>query len=303
MNLDYLTTYLNIIETGSFSEVAKRLGISQPAVSFQVQKLERDLGVRLIDRTRHPLAMTEAGKQLYRFARVVAEEQARLRDDLDRMREEVTGDLVIAASTIPGEMLVPSLVGRFRAMHPMVGVRVDIFDSGTVIEQVSHGSYEIGFCGVAPETGNLERVKVAEDEIVLIVFPGHPFAGRESITLMDLQGEALVLRQETSGTMRNVRSLMAEAGVDLEGQSPGVVLSTTQAVVSAVEARVGIGFVSSLAVAKSQALGLVQVVPIEGFALRRSFYCIYRQDRVATRLLGEFVSFVNSGATSSPDAS
>jgi len=93
MNLDYLNTYMQVIEVSNFSEVAKKLSISQPAVSFQIQKLERDLGVRLIDRSQKSVTMTDAGKRLLRFAKTIQEEREHLLNDLDRLRETVTGDL------------------------------------------------------------------------------------------------------------------------------------------------------------------------------------------------------------------
>src|SRR4030042_2911578 len=123
MNIEYLKTFLEVVKLGSFSEVAKKLSISQPAVSFQIQKLERDLGVRLIDRRQKTIALTDAGKRLLRFAETVEKEHTRLIRDLDQLREEVTGDIVIAASTIPGEVLLPPIRGVFKALHPALGAR------------------------------------------------------------------------------------------------------------------------------------------------------------------------------------
>jgi DNA-binding transcriptional LysR family regulator len=294
MNLEYLMTYLQVAKLGNFSEVAKKLSITQPAVSFQIQKLERDLGVRLIDRGQKSITMTDAGKRLLRFARVVAEERERLLGDLDRLRQEVTGDLVMAASTIPGEILVPPMAGEFKALHPAVGIRVDVLDSGTVIERVRDGTYDLGFCGSAPEGKDLECFQVGEDEIVLIVFPEHPLAQRAGISLLELEGEPIVWREPMSGTQRSLKSLLARSGFDIGKLSPGLVLGTTQAVVAAVEARVGIAFVSNLAIKKSLALGLVSQVPIEGTKLSRSFYCVYREERVVSRLLREFIAFVRA---------
>ena len=296
MNLEYLVTYLEVIRLGSFSEAAKKLSISQPAVSFQIQKLERDLSVRLIDRGQKSITMTDAGKRLLCFARVVKEEQERLLADLDRLREEVTGEMVIAASTIPGEILLPSILGEFKALHPSVGVRLEISDSLTVVEAVRAGTYELGFCGIAPGVKELECLKVAEDEIVLIAFPEHPFAQRDEISLLELEGELLILREDSSGTQRNLRSLLAQHGVDISRWSPSLVFGTSQAVVAAVEAKAGIAFVSNLAIKKSLALGLVKQVPIKGLKLSRDFYCVYRKERVVSRLLSEFIAFVRSRA-------
>jgi len=297
MNLEYLKTYLEVVRMGSFSEVAKKLSISQPAVSFQIQKLERDLGVRLIDRGQKTIKLTDAGKRLVRFAEVVEKERTRLMRDLDQLREEVTGNIVIAASTIPGEILLPPILGEFKSLHPAIGARVDVSDSLTVISGVQSGAYDLGFCGTVPEGKELDYFKVAEDKIVLIVFPEHPFARRKRMSLMELEGEPLIFREETSGTQRSIKSLLAKAGVDIEKLSTNLVLGTSQAVVSAVEAGVGIAFVSNLAIKKSVALGLVKQVAVEGLELSRDFYCVYRKERVVSRLLGEFIAFVQTRAS------
>jgi len=297
MNLDYLATYMELVKLGSFSEVAKRLSISQPAVSFQIRKLERDLGVRLLDRGQKAITMTDAGKRLLRFAEVVTTEEARLRGDLDRLRSEVSGNLAIIASTIPGEVILPPILGEFKALHPAVGVRVDISDSLAAIEGVRGGNYELGFCGVAPQGRDMEYFKVAEDEIVLIVFPEHPLAGRDRVVLPELEGEMLILREERSGTQKNLEALLGKAGVDIRKWSPSLVLGTSQAVVAAVEARIGIAFVSNLAIRKSLALGLVKEIPINGLRLVRSFYCVYRKERAVSRLVTEFIAFVQARAS------
>ena len=294
MNLGYLITYIEVIKRGSFSEVAAKLSISQPAVSLQIQKLERDLGVRLIDRSQKVMTMTEAGKRLLIFARSIEKEWGRLQLDLDRLREEVTGELIIAASSIPGNFLLPSLLAEFRSLHPTVRARALISDSVNVVAEVREGIYDVGFCGFLPEGQELESLKIGQDEIVLIVFPEHPFARRKVISLNDLEGEPLIFREETSGTQRTLEALLSQAGFHIKTQSPSLVLSTTQAIVSAVELQAGIAFVSDLAIKKSLALGLVKQVPVKGLKLSRNFYCIYRRERIVSRLLEEFIAFVRA---------
>ena len=294
MNLDYLKTYLEVIKLGSFSDVAKKLSISQPAVSFQIQKLEQDLGIRLLDRSQKIITVTEAGKRFLRFAGSVEEARNHLQRDLDQLREEVTGDLVVIASTIPGEFLLPSFLSDFKALHPAVRVQMVVSDSLTVISEVQDSTYEVGFCGVAPGDKELEVIKMAEDEIVLIVFPEHPFAGRSEVSLTELEREPFIFREETSGTQQSLRAFLAKAGLDLRKWVPNLVLDTTEAVVSAVEIRAGIAFVSNLAIKKSLGLGLVKQVNVNGLRLTRDFYCIYRRERVVSRLLEEFITFVRA---------
>jgi len=297
LNLDYLKTYLEVIRLGSFSEVAKKFAISQPAVSFQIQKLERELGVRLIDRTQKAITMTAAGKRLRRFAESIVEERKRLRHDLDQLREEVTGDLVITASTIPGEFLLPSLLSEFKVLHPAVRTQVIITDSLGVISRIQDSTYEVGFCGVVPDSKDLESFKVAEDEIVLIVFPEHPFAERREVSLADIEGESFIFREKASGTQQNLETLLLKARFDTRRLEPNLILSTTQAVVSAVEAKAGIAFVSNRAIKKSLALGLVRQVTVNGLRLSRDFYCIFRKEQIVSRLLEEFIAFARTEAS------
>ncbi|MDY6893049.1 MAG: selenium metabolism-associated LysR family transcriptional regulator [Chloroflexota bacterium] len=296
MNLDYLRTYVEVVKRRSFSEAAKRLGITQPAVSFQMRRLEGDLGIRLLERGQKTISMTDAGKRLFAFAELIEQQRVTLMNDLEQLRHDVTGTIIIGASTIPGEILLPPVLGEFKALHPNIGAHVVISDSINVITKVKEGDYDVGFCGIAPEGKDLDYFKIAEDEIVLIVFPEHPLAQKEHISFLDLEGESLILREETSGTQQNLKSLLTSAGFDISKWVPDLVLGTTQAVVSAVESRAGIAFVSNLAIKKSVALGLVKEVLVNGLKLNRNFYCIYRRERVVSRLLGEFISFAQSRA-------
>jgi DNA-binding transcriptional LysR family regulator len=294
MNLDHLNTYIEVVKTGNFSEVAKKLGISQPAVSFQIQKLEQDLGVRLIDRKQKKLTLTEPGKRILSFAQKVQDEYGSMLEDINQLREDVIGNLFISASTIPGDFILPPLLSEFKALHPSVQIQVIVSDSGQVIEDVENGTYDVGFCGVLPENKEMKAVKIAEDEIVLIVAAGHPFAGRKSVSFMEITEEPFIAREETSGTQKSVTSLLSKAGFDISLCKPSLILGTTEAVVSAVESRSGIAFVSNFAIKKSLSLGMIQAVNVEGLTLKRDFYCIYHKERVVSRLLDEFISFITA---------
>jgi len=294
MNLDYIKTFIEVVKLGNFSEAAKKLAVSQPAISFQVQKLERELGVLLLDRSQKKLALTEAGRSFLRFAESVEMQHERLQQEIMRLREDIGGDLMITASTIPGEFLLPKTLAEFRTLHPAVKARVEISDSINVINAVRDGSYDVGFCGTAPEAQDIEALRVAGDEIVLIVFPAHPFARRSEIQPAELAGAALIFREETSGTQRSLERLLSDAGVDIKKWRPVLVLGSTQAVVEAVEAGTGIAFVSSLALRKSLKLGLLRQVKVNGVASRRDFYCIYRKGKPQSRLLEEFITFIQA---------
>jgi DNA-binding transcriptional LysR family regulator len=296
MNIEQLYTFQEVARLGSFSEVAKKLGISQPAVSFQIQKLEQELGIRLVDRSQRAIALTEAGKRLLDFAEAVGEEREQLQHDLEQMRDEIAGDLRLNASTIPGEYLLPPLLARFKQQHPAVRIQVDVSDSMTVIDRISENTGEIAFCGIAPEGRDLDSFRIASDEIVLIVPVEHPFARKGEITPDKLEGEPFIFREATSGTQRSLQNMLAKAGLDTRKWTPHLVLGSTQAVMLAVAAGAGIAFVSDVAVKKGLAPGRVIQVSVRSLKLRRDFYCVYRKERIVSRLHQEFINFIRTGA-------
>ena len=292
MNLEYLKTFREVVRLGSFSEVAKNMAITQPAVSFQIQKLEQELGIRLIDRAQRNLSLTAAGRRLLRFAESIENEREQLQHDLEQMRDEVTGDLLVAASTIPGEYLLPRWLAGFKRLHPAISVRVDISDSISAIEGISENRYEVGFCGIAPEGQELTFFKVAEDRITLIAHPDHSLARANEITTTQLEGQSYIFREKTSGTQLKLENLLSENGIDIKKLTPTMILGTTLAVIAAVEDGAGIAFVSSLAIKKNLALKSVSQINVTGLDTRRDFYCVYRRERIVSRLLQEFINFI-----------
>ena len=210
------------------------------------------------------------------------------------MREDISGDLHLAASTIPGEYLLPSLLAEFKKRHPAVKIRVDVSDSLLVIDRIRYNTCEIGFCGITPEGKDLTSFKIASDEIVLIVFPGHPFAQKGEVTPEELEGEPFIFREATSGTQYSLEKLLAQAGRDIKKLTPHMVLGSTQAVISAVAAWAGIAFISNLAIESSLAQGAVRQVAVKGLRLTRDFYCICRQEKIVSRLLEEFINYLQT---------
>ncbi len=207
------------------------------------------------------------------------------------MREDVSGDLTVTASTIPGEYLLPPLLSRFKDRHPAINIRVEVTDSLTVIERVRDNTYETGFCGIQPEGRDLEYFKVAEDEIVLIAHRTNPMAGKSEIRPEELAGEPFIFREATSGTQKSLEHLLGQAGVDTGKLIAHLVLGSTQAVINAVAAKAGVAFISSLAVNAGYSPE-IRRIKVRGLQLNRDFFCIYRRDRAPSRAAEEFRSFI-----------
>lgn len=292
MNTEYLKTYLEIIRRGSFSEAARSLELSQPAVTFQIQKLERELGTRLLDRREGTVTLTPAGEEFRHFAERIIEEEAALTERLHRLSGEIGGKLMLGASTVPGEFILPKLLGEFHQRYPAVEVSLSVADTDMVVEKVLTHQCDVGFIGAQARVGNLQSIKFIEDDILLVVPPSHPFARRSAVRLEELKGEQWISRETGSGTQQSVRQMLEGAGYDWKNWMKASVFGSTQAALSAVEAGLGISFISRFAAEKGLELDKIRSVPIEKLTLKRDLYIIYQEQRMATGLLKEFLSFV-----------
>ena len=299
MNLDHMRSFLEVIKRGSLSEAARALGISQPAVSNQIKGLERELGMELLIRgERGVVSLTAAGEEFLAFAEQVIAAHEEMLQRLSYIKEEVSGELVIAASTTPGEFVLPQLLTDFKARYPQIEAKVTIADTRDVVEKVLARECDIGFIGAPIERPHLTLTPLIKDEIVLVVYPDHPFARREAIRLEELQGQRLILREEGSGTRRSLEQLLAERGEKLPENNIVLVLGSTHAIIEAIQARLGIGFVSAFAVSRLQASGQLCTVPIEELSLSRDLFVAYGEGQLSTRLRQEFLAFAREWADS-----
>ncbi len=295
MNLSQLRMFVEVVRRGSLSEAARQQNLTQPAVTRKMQRLEKELGADLFDRGEgHHVALTAAGRDFLNFAEKMLAEYSALQERWREVREDVTGPLKLAASTTPGEYIVPRLLANFTARFPNVEPSLAILDSEEVMAKVAAREYDAGFTGKSSNRPNLTDVRIVEDEVVLAVSPTHRFAKSGEIDLAELENQALLVREEGSGTMQSVRRLLAERNLSLPPYRTAMALGSTQAIVSSVAAGLGLGFVSALAV--EEANGRVVGVRLRGIPLKRDLFLVYEvgKEQSGSMLLREFLSFVSS---------
>ncbi len=302
MNLSYFRSFAEVVKRGSFSEAGKALGLSQPTISFQIQRLEGDLSVKLLERQGGRVIMTEAGKQFLAFVERVMSEQIALQERLSVLRTEVVGRLSLGASTNPGEYILPHILGEFRKRFPKVEAVISIADTAEIVDRVMDRQYDAGFVGAEVKRRGLVANKIKDDELVLIAPPGHPLTGKKSVSLSDVEKEDFVLREEGSGTQKTVEQLMVAAGLQPSHLKIALVAGSNQAVITAVEAGVGVAFASRMAASRSLQLGLVKVLPLKDLSWKRGIYFIRPSVPIETKLLQELSVFVEEWAAAQSGA-
>jgi DNA-binding transcriptional LysR family regulator len=274
MNVSQIRTFVAVVDRGSFSEAARILGISQPAVTMQIQTLEADIGATLFDRGYRKVTLTEAGQALLPHARRVLAEIDDARRSIEEVSSTVTGRLVVAASTTPGQYLLPRLLGGFLREYPEVGVTLRVYDSAEVITHVEAGEADLGMTGAEVHGARVTYEELGCDELALICPPGHPLAEHPPVSFGDLTSELFIVREQGSGTRMAAEEAIRRSGIDPADLDVVMELGTNEAIVSAVEGGMGIGIVSLLVARKALDMGTVAVVRGAGFPVERPLFLV-----------------------------
>jgi DNA-binding transcriptional LysR family regulator len=292
--LPHLSTFVRAAERGSFTAAASAAGITQAAVSQRIALLERELRVSLFDRKAGKIALTEAGQRLYEYARRILDLHEQARRDLGGLHPPISGDLSIAASSVPGECFLPALLAAFQAEYPRVHLRATVSDSGSAIKEVEKGRAALGLIGRKPEESTLEARPIGKDSLVLIVHLGHPWARRRLVSLDALAGEPLIIREPGSGSRCVLERSLERAGRSLAGLNVTLELGSNAAIKDAVKRGLGVAFLSRLAVERELRTKELRAVAVEGLCLKRDFYLIYHRRRPLAPAARVFLHFVAS---------
>jgi DNA-binding transcriptional LysR family regulator len=274
VNISQLRAFVEVTHHHSFSEAARVLGLSQPAVTMQIQSLESDLGVTLLERKYRKVELTEAGRALLPHANKVLGEVQDARDELEHLAETITGHLLLAASTTPGQYVLPKLLGTFLRQNPDVSASLVVGDTAEVVRLVETGEAHLGMTGARLSGTKVEYVEVAEDRLVLISSPDSPLARRKAVPLAEVAEEPFIVREHGSGTRMVFEEALREGGVEPSELEVVMDLATSEAIVSAVEGGMGLGVVSHWMADKAIALKTVALVDCPHFPVVRPLYAV-----------------------------
>ena len=288
MNISQLRTLLSVVEEGSFSGAARRMGLSQSGVSRQLQRLEAEVGAPLLARTGTGIAMLTEGGRVLEFARHTVAQYDRLISGA--AGAPLRGALRIIASTTPGEYLAPGLASAFKERYPEVSAEIFVADSAIVAEELLEKRWDVGFVGITTGGSRLTNVPMAQDEIVLAVPARHRLAENPVAPLAALEGERFIGREVGSGTQRTVLAAIEAHGRQMPDHSVAMIVGSTHGVVSAVDTGLGIGFVSARALERHDP-ARVKAVRLMGLPITRSLHLVYEEGRARPRHVQAFIDF------------
>jgi DNA-binding transcriptional LysR family regulator len=296
VDLRQLEIFVKVAELGSFSKAADALFLTQPTVSEHIRTLEDELGVRLLDRLGRGAAVTKGGALLLSYAQRLLALAREARQAMESFQGRMSGELLVGASTIPGEYILPALIGRFKEKFPDIAITLLIGSSQAVTEWVAEGRAEVGVVGARSSHRGIDFRELMPDDIALIVSATHPWHGRKQVTIEELRGEPLLLRERGSGTRGALETALAEAGTSLAAFRVVGEMGSTQAIKQAVKAGVGVSLVSRRAVEEECRAGTVWCLRVKDLKISRAFYLATNRERSRSPLAEAFRAFVEAEA-------
>jgi DNA-binding transcriptional LysR family regulator len=293
--LDQLRILKAIAAEGSFKRAADSLYVSQPAVSLQVQHLERQLDVPLFDRGGRRAQMTEAGQLLLSYGdRILSlcQETCRAIDDLQNLNG---GTLIIGASQTTGTYLMPQMIGLFRKKYPEVSVQLHVHSTRRTAWSVANGQVDLAIIGgeiPVDLQDSLEITPYAEDELALILPTSHELAIVGALPIEELYKLQFITLDSQSTIRKAIDRVLIDSGVDPRQLAIAMELNSIEAIKNAVQAGLGAAFLSVTAIEKELQMGALQHVRIDGVVIKRMLLQIRNPNRYRSKATEAFCNEV-----------
>tara|TARA_B100000475_G_scaffold200466_1_gene184933 strand:- start:1054 stop:1989 length:936 start_codon:yes stop_codon:yes gene_type:complete len=280
--LDQLKILQTISEEGSFTKAAEKLYISQPAVSLQIQNLEKQLNTPIFYRDKRKAYLTETGELLKKYCDRILKLCEETCQALDELQAFQSGALMIGASQTTGTYLMPRLIGIFRHKYPQISVELQVHSTRRISWAVANGQIDLAIVGgEVPRELNqvLDVTSYAEDELALILPISHPFASLDFIRKEDLY-RLKFIALDTQSTIRNViETTLTQNGIDSTYFKIEMELNSVEAIKNAVQSGLGAAFVSVSAISKELDLDMLHWARIEGVTIKRTLSIITNPKR------------------------
>jgi LysR family transcriptional regulator, transcriptional activator of the cysJI operon len=286
-----LKVFRTVAEKLNFREAAEALLLTQPAVTLQVKALEEELSIRLFDRTGNRIVLTEAGRRLLKHANKLAALAQEAERDIAALRGVEFGELHIGASTTIAQYFLPRLIGEFGKLNPRVSVSVVSGNTREIVDALLKGSIAVGLVEGPVLRRGIRVEPFLDDEIVMILPAQHEWVG-QIVPKDRLATERLIFRERGSGSRRVVENALQRAKIPLKKLHIAMELDSTEAIKEAIEAGLGVGFVSARAIQKELKLETLRQGSVEGLRILRHFSIIRLPGSHPAGLAGVFHQYL-----------
>jgi len=287
MNLHSLRIFHAIASEGSFTRASKFLLISQPAVSQQLQQLESQFEIKLFDRIPRGVKLTREGEVLFSYSSRIFAIENECEATMSAMSENSYGRLVIGASTTIFDYLLPSMVSLYLKEFPNIKLQLEVGNTEEICKMIADGVVDFGLLEGTNITDGVEINSFGTDEMVVVANPNSELGNLPfPVKKRDLTNYPFISRETGSGSQVVIESALAEVDLFL---NPIVRFGSTAAILRSVEADLGFGIVSSIAVKSALENEKIKIIPVEGLKISRKLFIGFLPDRQLSIAAKSFV--------------
>jgi DNA-binding transcriptional LysR family regulator len=296
-DLRQLEIFVKVVELGSFSKAGEAVHLAQASVSERVATLENMVGTKLLDRMGRTVAPTKAGELLYRHAQRLLEMKKTACLEIQDLLGVKQGEISIGASTIPGEYILPKMVGLFSKEYPRITVALTVADSEEIEGRVLDGEFELGVIGRKSSNKNLVSHALWEDELVLALPSTHRWAGKKEVLLQEVLQEPFISREIGSGTLKSIEPFLQKAGLKgIDSLKVVAQLGSSTAVKEGIKSGLGISILSTVALDTELKAGVLKALRLRGIPMFRHFYLIRDKRRTTSPIGLSLMNFLIAAA-------
>lgn len=298
INLNQLRVFYEAARSGSFTGAARKLFITQPAVTAQMKAFEDQCSLKLFKKKGRRLYLTDEGTTLYEYVRRIFEYEREVEDVIEEMRELKRGILRLGTSKAYARYFMPFLISRFREAYPHIKVYLDEGSSFDIIRSLGNLKNEVAVIARVEEDPNVTFLPFKRDRLVLIVAQGHSLTKKKSVLVEDLVNDPMIMKEAGSGTRKRVNDLFSEKGL-----TPNVLMETsnTEFIKQLVQRGEGISFLVEEAVAAEIRDKRLATVPLAGETPFLDVNIAYLRDQHLSHPARAFVEMLKKMANEGPE--
>ncbi|THF83523.1 LysR family transcriptional regulator [Cohnella fermenti] len=287
MNLQQLKIFVQAIELQKLYLVAQKLDITQPTVTFHLNKLQEELGVALFHtKSYHVIKLTEAGKAFYHYARKISALASEAESMMDVYRDSAAGKLAIGSTHTPATYLLPPLLERLKSDSPKLTVHLDVRPAATIMDKIKQFELDLGVVSQTRiDDPNLIVQPMVRDDLVLIFAEGHPFAGIEQLTLEQFASHPFISHEEGSISRQLVDDWESANGIKLQRSME---VSGSEALKAAVQCRIGYGMIAEASIRTEREEGKLLSRPIPNWVSQRYIYIVQHRNKLVSPAMSAF---------------
>lgn len=292
MNLKQLESFALIIESRSFSQAAKKLFLTQPTISSHISLLEKELNTQLLVRTTKDVHPTEDGKRLYTYAKQILNLQNTIFQEFN-VKSEDSNLLTLGASTIPEQYILPEVLPRYIRKNKSE-LKILQGDSSKVINQIINKEVEVGLVGTEIENSSLIFEPFYKDKLVIITPVNDKYIKmkKDGFHVKDLLKEPIIMREEGSGTRKEIREFLKAHNFDINNLNVIATLNSIEAIKKSVQNNMGISIVSNLAVEDFAKDNKVLLFEFEEMDMYRNLYIVRNKEMYMSKCALKFIKFI-----------